>query len=226
MLLLAAATGAAILVWNGRIVVPSHYNPFAPLEIAAEPNLLTRFKLARLAGNPERCHAALHGTRLRFTPVPDRASKTGCGLQNAVQVARSGLRFNSACTATCPLAAAWMLFEIHVLQPAAERHFGRRVARIVHFGSYACRNRYGREAGRRSEHATANAIDVAAFVLADGTQISVGRDWNREAGGRAAFLRDVRNGACHFFDTVLSPDYNRAHRDHLHFDMGRFGVCR
>jgi hypothetical protein len=34
----------------------------------------------------------------------------------------------------------------------------------------------------------------------------------------------VRNGACQLFATVLSPDYNEAHRDHLHFDQAERGA--
>ena len=87
---------------------------------------------------------------------------------------------------------------------------------------------YGREEGAWSEHATGNAVDIAAFVLADGTRVSVLSDWNGKAPDRVLFLRRVRDGACRAFSTVLSPEYNAAHRDHLHFDMaGRWGgVCR
>jgi hypothetical protein len=109
------------------------------------------------------------------------------------------------------------------LQPAAERHFGARVVRIEHFGSYNCRRIYGRSQGDWSEHATANALDVAGLVLSDGTRASVIRDWKGE-GPKARFLRDVRDGACRMFTTVLSPDYNAAHRDHLHLDLADRGA--
>ena len=57
------------------------------------------------------------------------------------------------------------------------------------------------------------------------------RDWGGEGaeGDEAAFLRRVRDGACGIFGTVLSPDYNEAHRDHLHLDQaarGWGGFCR
>jgi hypothetical protein len=65
---------------------------------------------------------------------------------------------------------------------------------------------------------TANAIDVTGFQLTDGRRISVLRDWPR-ASPEAAFLRDARDGASDLFATVLSPDYNAAHRDHLHLDQ-------
>ena len=138
---------------------------------------------------------------------------------------RSSTSFSSGFKASCPLAVGWALFELHVLQPAAREHLGQAVVRVDHLGTYACRNQYHRDSGRRSEHATANAIDIAGFVLADGTTISVLSDWNG-APHKAAFLRALRDGACRFFDVVLSPAYNEAHRDHFHFDMGDRSACR
>ena len=142
-----------------------------------------------------------------------------------MRVTQSGVAFNGGFVASCPLAAAWALFEAHALRPAARAHLGQPVARVIHFGTYACRNINHRPFGRRSRHATADAIDVSGFVLRDGREISLARDWN--GGSREArFLRAVRDGACRFFDAVLSPDYNAQHRDHFHFDLGGFRACR
>jgi hypothetical protein len=102
------------------------------------------------------------------------------------------------------------------------------VAHIEHLGTYSCRRLYGRDSGPWSEHATGNAIDIAAFVLEDGRRISVADAW-KSTGSQGAFLHQVRNAACLVFGTVLSPDYNSAHADHLHFDQearGLGGVCR
>src|SRR5690606_30865360 len=122
------------------------------------------------------------------------------------------------------------MWERHVLQAAAQAHLGARVDAIEHFGSYACRNLYGEEGRNRSQHATADALDVAGFVLADGRRVRVQRDWQRQPEGadveggdgaamspapEARFLRAVRDGACDYFDAVLGPDYNRAHADHF-----------
>jgi hypothetical protein len=81
---------------------------------------------------------------------------------------------------------------------------------------------YGRDAGAWSEHATANALDIAAFRFADGRRVSVVGDWEGTPEERA-FLREVRDGACKLFATVLSPDYNAAHRDHFHLDQADRG---
>nr|WP_246742525.1 extensin family protein [Microvirga splendida] len=170
--------------------------------------------------------AVLDGAPLSHTAVPDRDSGDGCGLSNAVEVSRSSVGFNRSFTATCPLTVAWALFERHALLPAAREHLGQEVVRVTHFGTYACRNINHRAGGRRSEHATANAIDIAGFVLADGQQVTVKGDWSGGDGRREAFLRALRDGACRFFDVVLSPDYNEAHHDHFHFDMGSYRACR
>jgi hypothetical protein len=228
---LALAIALALIVaggsiWAGAIVVPAHINPLAPLRVGDEVGLLTRFKLSRLERNGPECLVALRDAPVVHKPVSDRRMSEGCGFSNAVEVTRSSVAFSRSFTATCPLMVAWALFETHVLHPAARRHLGQDVARVTHLGTYACRNINHREAGRRSEHASANAIDISGFVLADGRQISLEKDWTAGDLRRTAFLREVRDGACEFFDVVLGPDYNEAHRDHFHFDMGGYRACR
>lgn len=101
------------------------------------------------------------------------------------------------------------------------------MARVDHFGSYACRNVRGAhsEGGQRSQHATANALDVAGFRWQSGHQIRLVNDWESD-GPEAAFLREVLDGACRFFKGTLSPDYNAAHRDHFHLDQEPYRICQ
>lgn len=228
-LALAFALGLAVasgLIRAGFLDIPNRLNPFAPLRIADDVNWLTRWKISRLERDGEQCLAVLDGSQVSHRAVPDRASEDGCGLSNAVEVSRSLVRLNGSFTATCSLTVAWALFEQHVLFPAAREHLGQEVVRVVHFGTYACRNINHRAGGRRSEHATANAIDIAGFVLANGQQITVKDDRSGGDERQRAFLRALRDGACRFFDVVLSPDYNEAHHDHFHFDMGSYRACR
>jgi hypothetical protein len=109
-----------------------------------------------------------------------------------------------------------------VLQPAARARLGTHVTRLEHFGSYACRGVYGREDARRSSHATADALDVAAFRLGDGRRLRVARDHRLTAKQPeediAGFLDRVQQGACATFSVVLGPAYNAAHRDHFHLE--------
>ncbi|WP_224552971.1 extensin family protein [Pectobacterium versatile] len=81
------------------------------------------------------------------------------------------------------------------------------------------------ESGRLSEHATADAWDIAAFRLSDGRQISVLNQWS-EADDRGSYLRNTFRESCRFFGNSLGPEYNAAHANHFHFGMRGFGVCR
>ena len=111
------------------------------------------------------------------------------------------------------------------LQALARTHMGSDLARIDHLGSYACRNVNSTECGRRSQHATANALDIAGFRFADGRTASVLDDWSADSpAGR--FLAAAHDAACGYFNTVLGPAYNDLHANHFHLDLGRARICR
>jgi hypothetical protein len=224
-LLLAASLTFALAVNRRWITVSDDWNPWATLDIHAEPNLLTRYKLARLTGQPQTCREVLAAATMRFEPLTDRVTGEQCGFSNAVRIEGTTSAVSGPFSLTCSAAVSLALWEHHVLQPAARAHFDAPVTVLEHFGSYACRNISGREDGRRSQHATADALDVAGFVIGGSRRVRVLGDWKGDD-QEARFLRDVRRGACRFFDGVLSPDYNRAHHDHLHLDRGRFRICR
>ena len=226
-----AASLAALLLSRGRLSMPPEWSlppewsPWVPLDIDAAPNLLTRYKLSRLSDDADLCTQVLAQAAMTFRALPDEATGPECGLFDAVTIERTASDVGQPFSLTCRAAVSLALWEKHAVAPAAELHFASPVQRIEHFGSYACRNVYGRPDATRSRHAMAEAFDVAGFVLADGRRIRVLGDWSSDSAA-ARFLRDVRDGACRFFDGVLSPDYNAAHSDHLHLDRGRYGYCR
>ena len=96
-------------------------------------------------------------------------------------------------------------------------------------GTYNCR-RMARFQNLVSEHSYANAIDIRAFVLADGQRISVLRDFGptgRPATSRKGiFLRQLSRRLYDegVFSVVLTPYWDALHRDHFHFDMARYRV--
>ena len=209
-------------------------SPLGPPDLNRPVDRLTGARLAALAENDALCSAVLRQGRVAHIPLPPLRSGQ-CGYTNAVRLTQGSgtgatLRPDSP-GMSCAVAAAYHLWMRDIVQPAAQAHFGQRVTGVDHFGSYGCRRTYGRESGSWSEHASANAIDIAGFRLANGRRISVVRHWNGTDQERA-FMREVRDGACRLFATTLSPDYNQAHHDHFHFDMasrgGRMfsGFCR
>ncbi|TDK28371.1 extensin family protein [Luteimonas aestuarii] len=238
LLLLACATWA----WQvAGVRVPDAWNPWAPLRIDASPNLLTGIKLARASTDRVACREALGQAGMRLTALPDRETGDGCGFDNAYRIDRTSVAVGEPFSLSCRAALSLAMWERHALQQAADAHLGSPVARIEHLGSYACRNIYNADGRRRSQHATADAVDIAGFVLEDGRRIRVLSDWSSAAAvdsqttsspedatedEEAAFLRAVRDGACRWFDAVLGPEYNEAHADHFHFDRGPARICR
>ena len=244
-LLLVLAAGAVFGVASGRLPWPDAWNPWSALRVEATPNLWTRMKLQRLSDAPALCLAALDAAGLAFTPLPDAEAGPDCPLRNTVRLARTRVSsLGGSLVMSCPAAVSLALWERHVVQPAALRHFGVPLARIDQVGTLACRNVYGQAEGRRSRHATAYAIDITGFRFADGRRVRVVSDWKAPATSSAAmqasgdgaatdsaapgasFLAEVQRGACGFFDGVLGPGYNAAHRDHFHLDRGPYRVCR
>lgn len=69
-----------------------------------------------------------------------------------------------------------------VAQPAAQKHLGARIVKLRNASSYMCRNRYDDPGAKISEHAFANALDVAAFELADGRVVDVRTHWGDRIG--------------------------------------------
>lgn len=200
-------------------------------------------------------------------------------------VGENKVKIEPAATLNCQMIASLNSWITDKLEPAAKKNFGSSIVRVV-AGSYSCRNRYGLARAPISEHALMNAIDVSAFVLADGKVIRISKDWGpteeelkraqkasdaatlaekakfqvaasklgahdlakksedkdkndakskadpkakakspeelkaeQEKQAMSTFLHQAHDGACNIFDTVLGPDTNEAHRDHLHLDM-------
>ena len=169
------------------------------------------------------CLLNLGRSAANFTPLPDQYYGAGCSALGAVRLAslRSDaglLQLTNLGPVTCPLANTLSGWARYGVDRAAQQILGSKLVRIETMGSYNCRNVAG--TNRLSGHATANAVDVGGFVLADGRRITVLRDWNAASPQVRAFLATVRDSACRRFGTVLSPDYNAAHRDHFHLEVG------
>jgi hypothetical protein len=123
-------------------------------------------------------------------------------------------------TLACPMVSTLDRWIADSVQPAAMRWFGVPVAEIKQISAYSCRGMNGSRSSRISEHAFGNALDIAAFTLADGRRITVKTGW-KGLPEEQGFLRDVQAAACEQFNTVLAPGSNIYHYDHIHVDLMR-----
>ena len=177
------------------------------------------------------CLTELGRAGAEYTPVPDRYIDQGCAILGAVRLASlpsdtSSLGVTNLGPVTCEVSQAFSGWARYGVDRAARQILGSPVRSIETFGSYACRNVAG--SNRRSAHSTGAAIDISGFVLEDGRRIMVERAWHGGTASERQFLRVVHQSACKRFDTVLGPEYNTAHRDHLHLEgvIGTKSYCR
>ncbi len=222
ILIVALAFATLFAARAGLIDLPRKYDPFAVPDLDETPHWLTYTQLRLVDLEPENCRAALSRTALDSHLLPTKGQGTSCEIQKPITLTRlSHARIRPEIT-RCNIAARLYMWEKHVLQPAALRYFKEPVAEIMHFGSFSCRTIAG--SPWMSQHANANAFDIAGFKLKSGKLVSVLRDWS-PASMEMKFLHVARDGACDYFNLVLSPDYNAAHKDHFHVDLGWSRGC-
>ncbi len=200
-----------------------------------QPKEIGHWDAATVRKARRNCELVLATLNVDASPISPIGGPEGCGIAAPVMVRSLGIAdLKPDAKLNCRFTAALYEWVRNVVQPAARRKFGQPVVAVRQLSHYACRRRGGIRKGpvRISEHSFGNAIDIGGFVLANGRRISVLHDWGNFSAlfnKKAAFLQEVRDGACKYFSTVLSPNYNKAHANHFHFDLGRGGrykICK
>lgn len=235
--------GACALFALLDALAPHQDLPWKPLDLNRPVGVATQAKLAdfetpfnasaeQVNGATDACIQALSNAGVTVERAPDRNEGGFCIAQGLVRITGGQVTplAGRDLVMQCPLAVRYVIWDRQVLQPAARAAFGTGVSRVDDFGTYACRRIYGSQSAtdRPSEHARANALDVGGVTLDDGRRVSVLHDWSGHGpAGRdgADFLRRLRDGGCRIFATVLTPDYNAAHANHLHFDGSPRSLC-
>ena len=206
--------------------IPPKYSPLPAIVYDRPTPVIVDWQLKELAVDDALCRGLVSTSFIEARRIPDKVTGEGCGWSNAVRMSRVGGARFPASRVNCAVAGAMTLWVVNVVQPLAAKYFNSKVVAMRQMGVYNCRNIIGSRywSARRSQHATANAVDVGGFRLANGQFISVKNDWKTQ-GKKARFLREVFEGACPFFRVALSPNYNSAHHDHFHFDRGPYWRC-
>jgi hypothetical protein len=222
--------GSSFGAWQAMVhpdtPLSPEWNPLQPLVITQPVTALTPWKLRRALGDDKTCLAALD-TGATASRQPDLVEGAECSIAPRVTLrAAAGAQIAPIHT-RCQTALRLAMWTEHGLQPAAREIFGQDIAQIEHFSSYACRaiRTTSASTDRMSTHATADAIDISGFELADGTRISLLRDWEG-SDQKSAFLRRANTTACKWFRVTLGPEYNSLHADHFHLQHTGFGLCR
>lgn len=178
---------------------------------------------------PAACPARL--TRLGV-PYATGPSRLGVATPVTVRLPLNGISYfrpgsaepDGALFADCSLVLA-----LHAMAATLKP---RAITAVVHLGVYEYRCIVGTDPCMLSQHAHATAIDLHEFRGADGQTYNVETDWiiNPDPGptcsaptlgAKDALLHDLvcEWAAARLFNIILTPNYNEAHRNHLHLDL-------
>jgi len=200
-----------------------------PVE-APGPNTTTEASKEQPPPQPSACRQALTEEIAIAPSIPAIHGPGDCGGEDLVRLEaimlpdKRRVRVSPAATLRCPMAseiANWVRTD---LEPLAQR-LGSALAELRNFESYDCRGFNGVKGAPLSEHGHANALDVHAFRLADGREIApTDRTQPREV------REDMLHSACTRFTTVLGPDSDWHHEDHIHIDLrerhNHYRICQ
>lgn len=222
-ILITAIFVALGVVYQNNIHIPPNSLPWEPVDLTAPPGWIAHHQLNQLANDGRTCRSALAKTSLAFIALKDRPIDDACGFEDVIRTNKTPIPFVPRLTATCGLIAALYWYQ-RALEDAAEANMHSRLVRIDQLGTFACRNVNSEAVGPRSEHALANAIDIARFHFANGQTATIAKDYGKPT-PQGRFLDDAHAAGCNLFNTVLGPRYNRLHATHFHLDMGAYRIC-
>lgn len=190
-----------------------------------------------------KCSKFLKGLDITYKMVPAIGGPNGCGAPAPIEVeAVAGVKITPPATLTCRFASVLTKWMRGALQQAAAAAMQDQVTSLTNVASYTCRPVRAATAQRLSEHALSNALDISAITLVRTGTVTISSDWRelpeqppaqtsgtKSLDPKALFLRYLHESACEVFSTVLGPDHNVWHKDHLHLDHGRggrYGLCQ
>jgi hypothetical protein len=182
------------------------------------------------------CLQRLKGLDVRYQTLAPIGKENSCGAAAPLEVTHiAGVAISPPGQFTCDMVEALHGWIGSSVVPAARQFLKKQVVTINNASSYVCRRRNGLASGKLSEHAKANALDIATLAFDDGSTINIKGDWSglKQMIGVSAkgnFLRQIRRDSCIRFTTVLGPGSDRYHGDHFHIDVARrkngYRICK
>lgn len=158
---------------------------------AAEPAVPETWSEAEIAEALQVCQSMSASVPAQLEALPP-IRKGQCGTPAPISLRRlgeqgKGVEFSPPAILNCPMVAKLYRWLEDTLQPVARETLGASVVRMNSTSGYVCRGRNGATygAGKISEHALANAIDIQSFTLSDGRTIDVGKHWGATERDRA-----------------------------------------
>lgn len=178
---------------------------------------------------PDACLAELTARQIAYVAEPADGVATPVRLQGPLR----GVAFHGGGPEAARATSSYELADCRLvlaLDDLAQLLAAHDVVEVVHYSMY--RKPRG---GKSSEHNVGMAIDVGHLRLADGTTLSVLDDYHGRIGAascgkrarprrptaKTTALRAIvcEVAAQYLFNVILTPNFNRPHRNHVHLDL-------
>jgi hypothetical protein len=168
---------------------------------------------------PSACRLGLTEDIAIAPSLPPIHGPGGCGGDDLVRLEAVVLpdtrrvALKPAATLRCTMAAAiadWVRTDVAALAAS----LNTAVSEIDNFDSFECRGRNRVAGAQLSEHGKANALDVRSLKFSDGRELKL-TDRTADRSLRESVLHSM----CARFSTVLGPDSDWYHEDHIHLDL-------
>jgi hypothetical protein len=182
------------------------------------------------------CLKRLDGIKVHYTALAPLGKNESCGAPAPLEVdAIAGVAIVPPGIFTCDMVEALHGWIGNSVVPASRQHLKKQLVTINNASAYVCRRRNGLASGKLSEHAKANALDLASLTFDDGSTINIKGDWSGlkqliGVSDKGNFLRQIRRDSCIRFTTVLGPGADQYHGDHFHIDVARrkngYRICK
>lgn len=190
--------------------------------VSARPILRPKRLEARaMARQRERAKGSVCGVpELQGVAVGAVPGRGACGIPSAVRIREvSGVTLTQESLMNCETAKALKTWVDQSVKPTF-RAQGGGLAKLRVAAHYVCKTRNSRPGAKLSEHGKGKAIDISAFIMRDGSQVTVAKGWRSK--GSSSALKSIHKGACGPFGTVLGPNSDRFHQGHFHLDTARY----
>jgi hypothetical protein len=174
---------------------------------------------APAAPQPSACRQALSEDIAIAPSLPPINGPGGCGgddivrLEAVVLPDKTRVALKPAATLRCTMASAvadWVRTDLVALATS----LNTTPRTVDNFDSFECRGRNRVAGAVLSEHGKANALDVRSVSFADGRELKL-----TDRTADRALRETVLHSVCGRFTTVLGPDSDWYHEDHVHLDL-------
>ena len=183
---------------------------------------------------PDECAAEVKTRNLPFTPEPTHGVLAGGRLTGPID----GITFRTRLSDEKRATSTWEIADCRLvlaLDDFADVLVAHDIVEVRHYSMHRVAPSSWPPERVGSQHFGALAIDAAIFTTKDGTKMDVNDDFFGRIGAKtcgpdarprrktekSTALREIlcETAAKRIFNVILTPNHNRAHRNHFHLDV-------